>query len=500
MVHFQRALNLNCSLNLEADPFGEFSVSKLFRVVGMPSNFQLPLQVSIKYSGNLNGVNFITFGKEDTVKLIDTSWVDVVYDLLDAQEADGFLSSQVAVEMLGKNSLDKINATDAEIWLAALTGGKNEPCNEHFKIRGVIPKGQEASANKICEYFEEACTRFNNAGFDYSNVNWPLEIKFTKAPKNKYLTNTRCYLMNVTYYETIVLSNSLRQDILNEFLSNVLITYPDWNEYLDVNAFQLWASFQFGYDWQRQYHVKDLIKDGNIEFDFTAKAFLLEYIAEKYGGDNIIAQICNKKKRFSLAAADLLGSPKENNWLSKFYEYVTTSARYKEFSDNFFIENSHVKTQIDLGFNAKTFTNDYNALSAKWHHLELATDLTENTELNFNTSVPTSGISIIKYNHTSFESREVLQSGYGALTVSGIKQLAANGYNLFAIVTNNEYDPPNKITSITLKIEKTDELNITGCSVFLRYLTADFTKEYPLGTFTTEKDKSLSMGFPKDTT
>ena len=224
----------------------------------------------------------------------------------------------------------------------------------------------------------------------------------------------------------------------------------------------------------------------------------MEYIAEKYGGDNIIAQICNNKKAFSLAAADLLGSPKENNWLSKFYEYVTTSARYKEFSDNFFIENSHVKTQIDLGFNAKTFTNDYNALSAKWHHLELATNLTENTKLKFNTSVPTSGISIIKYNHTSFESREVLQSGYGAVTVSGIKQLAANGYNLFAIVTNNEYDPPNGVTSITLKIEKTDELKITGCSLSLRYLIADFVREYPNGTTEDLKDYSLGMGFPKD--
>ena len=142
----------------------------------MPSNFQLPLQVSIKYSGNLNGVNFITFGKEDTVKLIDTSWVDVVYDLLDAQEADGFLSSQVAVEMLGKNSLDKINATDAEIWLAALTGGKKEGSG-HFKITGIVPNSQQASANKIVEYFEEAYTRFESAGFDYSNVSWPMEIE-----------------------------------------------------------------------------------------------------------------------------------------------------------------------------------------------------------------------------------------------------------------------------------------------------------------------------------
>ena len=211
------AFTANTQLRLYAEsdtvPFGEFGISKLFRVKGIAANFQQPLQIAIKYSGNLKGVNFIIIGIKDTIELIDTSFIDVRYTLLDAKESGGYISSEISVDRLGKSSLININATDAEIWLAALTGGKKEGSG-HFKITGIVPNSQQASVNKIVEYFEEAYTRFNNAGFDYSNVSWPMEIEFIKKPKHEILTDTRCYLMGVTYYETITLSDNIRREII----------------------------------------------------------------------------------------------------------------------------------------------------------------------------------------------------------------------------------------------------------------------------------------------
>lgn len=491
--------NLKLYVEPEEDPFGEFSVSKIFYVKGIPSSFQNSIEVKIKYSGSLNGVNFIALGIETTIEEVDTSFVGIVYDLFDADDVDGFLTSEI-INQRNNKLLNKTNDDTSELRLAALTNGTNEQSGEHFKIKGLIPKEQKGNAAKIIEYFEEAYTRFKEAGFDYSNVNWPLEIQFINEPKIKYLTNTYCYLMQVTYYETIILSNKLRGEISDEFITQVLHSYLDWHKYLRVNAISVWARYKFGFEdlpYDKFYLLGELIVEGLSGYNFAPKTVLLDYIAENKG-EKAIGQLCNIKKEFVPALAELMGNPKQNDWLIKFYEYIMTSNKYKDMNHSYYIENSHVQTIINPDFNKRTFTNDYSALSAKWHHIELGDNLNENTKLRFFTSVETSGISVFKYKFNSIERRELVKSGYGEVSVTDIKQLKDEGYNLFAIVTNNEYDPPDRTDQITLFIEKNDDLIITGCSVFLRYLTGDYIKEYPIGTFTTISDASLSMGFPKD--
>jgi hypothetical protein len=494
---FSNSALLKLYANPESDPFGEFSVSKLFRIAGILTNFQQPLQVSIKYSGNLNGVSFITFGKEDTVKLLDTSWVDAVYDLLDAQESGEFLTSEITVGKFAKSTLNKINDNELEFFTNGLTNGRKDLASDHFKIKGVIPKGQESVAYKILDYFEEAYKRFNDDEFDYSKMDWPMEILVEPGPKVNQIRRTWLQENKLHYYNNINLSDKLRSDIVYDFMSNILSTYQDWNEYINVEAVSLWASWQF---WNETLYdcVLNLMKFGDINGDYLSQTLLMDYIActPEYG-EKQIAKICKINGAFSYAATEILGNPQKSTWLNQFYEYVMTNEKYN-LSNTFFIENSNVQTKIDLNSNSKTFKNDYYPLSAKWFYLELANDLTESTKLNFKTDIATSGISVIKYKPIS-EKKELIKNGYGAITLNGIKQLANEGYNLFTIVTNNEYDPPFGTKTIRLTIEKTDELSIVGCSIFLRYLTGDFIKQVTNGSPETIKDASLSVGFPKDT-
>ena len=88
---FYSTMQLKLYEESETNPSGELGVSKFYCVEGIPENYTAPLDISIKYSSNLTGINYISVGVLDTVKMFDTSFVDIVYDLIEAKESGGIL-------------------------------------------------------------------------------------------------------------------------------------------------------------------------------------------------------------------------------------------------------------------------------------------------------------------------------------------------------------------------------------------------------------------------
>ena len=507
---FTGAADLKLYSEPAAEHLIEIAVSELFSVEGIPEDFQKPLNISLKYSGELSGINFIAVGKKDTVQLIDSSFVDVIYDLYEAEESDGFLSCEIEIDQFNINGLAKKDFDDPDpLNIIALTKGKNEPAGEHFTIKGSYPVANEAKVNTIVEYFEQAYIRFKDAGFDYSGIDKRIELEFFIDYYEDYesvvVINTSPSPKIKICINTSEVTNSLRSNIEGTFLELALRSRGLPRDY--TLPYTYWARFRFGANkYKKRNDVKVLFR-GTLDWGNPwSQSYLIEYISDNYGGENKIAQISRKAinsfktvglRTNVLAIIEVMGNPKENDWLNKFYEYLITDDRYDEYTSSFYINDIGAKSDvIDNNTTNVIHTLDYDNQGPKLFHLSLISTFNENTKLKFSTDITTSGISIIKYK--SGEKREVIKSGYGAVTITGIKQLAEDGFNLFALVTNNEYDPPHGKTNITLTVKKSEELIFTGCSIFLGYLKADLDYEFPIGTHNTLTDEDLSMAFPKD--
>ncbi len=81
--------------------FGENTVSTSYKISGLPNEYQQPLKVSIKYSGELSGQSFIAVGDRqfDSATSDDSS---TVYDLFPASDSSGYLVGELpAVDEAG---------------------------------------------------------------------------------------------------------------------------------------------------------------------------------------------------------------------------------------------------------------------------------------------------------------------------------------------------------------------------------------------------------------
>ena len=492
---FAEMSNLQLLLEDEVDPFGEFSAAPLYQVNGLPTASQLQLQIQLKYTGTLSGESFIMIGKEDSVKLLDTSFVEVIYDLFEAQDIDGFLTSNIVVNGTNENNLNKGSNNSAKLKFSVTTKGFKKS-SENFIFEGIMPRGGEAERDKIMQYFEDAYTRFKNAEFDYSNVKWPLKIVFTDLNKQATYGNTFCWGNKVVFSQLLVLSNKLQGNIHQTFIKRILDTYNN-KSYIELESVGFWASLKFGSENLKiEEDIKYLMLTGN--YNTVVNALLYDYLANN--NEKLIAQICSKNKNLFMALNDLFGNPKEEPWLRQFYEHLMTNTKFEDISNLFFIENCHENVTINSDFDSKNLSSEYKTQSANWYSVDFEDDLDdEKAKLKFIASESSSGIIAVKFSPVDASiKRSVIKSGFREIIVPDIKQLAEEKSNLFILIINNEYEPIGGKNSINLKIEKNKELLIKSCSIFMRNLTGDFERIYPNGTKESLPNESFGAGFPRD--
>lgn len=137
----------------EEQPFGESSVSPLYRIEGIPADMQEALKISIKYSGTLSEMNYILAGAQDTVDVLDTSYADVFYDLFDAEESDGYLIGEIPPFQTGSSTVSKRyqqNEGGKKLFVGGMTA-KNPAAwllfPNHFKITGNPPEKNRKAFN-----------------------------------------------------------------------------------------------------------------------------------------------------------------------------------------------------------------------------------------------------------------------------------------------------------------------------------------------------------------
>lgn len=506
------AFNSNTELNLYAEPnlqpFGEFSVSKLYHVTGILRNYQLPLIVSLKYNGNLSGISFIALGVKDTIEMFDTNYVDIVYDLYDTDELDNWLSCKISARFNGNSNLNKNNSDAEEIidfFLGAMTKGAEwNAFGDHFKMKGTIPDAERDRADEIVSYFEQAHMRFKNAGFNYLHTEWPMELYFLHEPEvkkyyqNKIFVHPHLKGFRDFFEARILYGNSLKEELLNRglidytYLKVLFGNNEIYKKYYNTELLNLvitWAAFKFGFTNQfSNDYLQRAAKSWIKKYSNSYEELLFNYFANNYS-EHKVWEICKMDsiKHYPYiiqTLSDVFGKPR--TWLGKFYSHLMTFEDYSPLTDDFWINKCQEDVTIDNNFTLTELPNSYTDLSSKWYHLDITGDFDENKKLKLSTDNSNASISVIKYKN---DKRDLIVQGQSSVVVPYIKKLSEDGYDLFVIVTNNEFkEPYNNITDIILKIEKSNELIMTGCEVTLLGLRGKFITE-----------RNINMFFQKDT-
>jgi hypothetical protein len=87
---FSEEISLELSLVKEPVPYPQPSVTGIYKLTGLPGQFDQPVRLSLKYSGFLEGDSYIAWGHDQTLPIMDTTIF--AYDLVDCQDSAGYLA------------------------------------------------------------------------------------------------------------------------------------------------------------------------------------------------------------------------------------------------------------------------------------------------------------------------------------------------------------------------------------------------------------------------
>lgn len=161
--------------------FGEILVSRLFKIDGIPSGYNKPLRVKIKYEEALNEESYIALGEEVFVSSLDS--IINAFNLINAEDSSGWLLAELPIpdnerkstEFYAK-SLNEESSTNFILGSISYIRGVYSS-GEHFYIRYPMLTVDRSDAIALGEYLEHAYETFHNYGFDYTKrSNWPVDV------------------------------------------------------------------------------------------------------------------------------------------------------------------------------------------------------------------------------------------------------------------------------------------------------------------------------------
>ena len=468
--------------------FGESGVSPVFRVDDLPAEWELPLEVSIAYNGTLAGESYIAVGGETTVDTWDSSYTDVGFSLYPAEEASGFLTCEIPVpQNIGRKSLKKRTFETFSSLMSAVTNGAQWLSQaDHFMLRGVELQYYPDVLDELLVYLEEAYDRFKDLGFDYSKRTWPINVDAKWMSKG----NAVFYYADgmVAEYDENTIFSSQRLAIEIAYMACIFPYYDlrEENAWL-LSAVSLWALYKFQYytEWGVD-KLKNGIKASFDGFPHTnttdatirGASFFFEYLVNRYGGA-ILGQIFEDTEDWLHAVEAIVQNTADPlEWLADYYTYLMTDSTLSTWLGDFWQTNMHDQCTISDATVTVTLTDTYYDISGKWYRIDLSSDLQPDNDLKFTVDGQGAVLNLFKFNNG-----EITGAGStdGEYTISDIKDFADDGYDLFALVTNNRYASPyTDVSTITLEIELIKP-GLLGTARMEFVCSADVTVQYADG-------------------
>ena len=107
---FQSETTLSLSVSDEDSPFGESTASSIYKVMGIPEEFNNTIRIAVKYSGALSDSTYLALGEP-----LYESAIEDIYFLIPAYDSSGYLVSNIALNETSVKSLYKNYFINSEL-------------------------------------------------------------------------------------------------------------------------------------------------------------------------------------------------------------------------------------------------------------------------------------------------------------------------------------------------------------------------------------------------
>ena len=179
-------------------PFSENRISGIYRIEGIPRNFNEDLVLKIKCNKEPEGESFIVNGKEEYI--VERDQYEVIYNLLESNFSDGYIICNISSESILNKNLGKLFKNNSGYYSTFAVYA-----NSMFKTKKSLTSNilytygnTDANIALLSKYIDEAVTYFSNMNLTSQNFYKNKKLKIIIS-NNKYAESK----MNISYPEDL---------------------------------------------------------------------------------------------------------------------------------------------------------------------------------------------------------------------------------------------------------------------------------------------------------
>ncbi len=457
----------------EDNLFGVNAKSDFFVLDGLPQEFSKPIQIKIKYTGDLTDSTFIAIGEHNFITSLNEK--TTTYQLISAKDSAGYLIGSLPPlysETIGKTtSNNSDNASKLSISFGAIAGLVSYVSSqEHFKI--TFPSSVLTQTYDLAKYLEAAYSKIESMGFSYSRrTKWPVNVTVKVLKNDIYGDQTNSIWGNNYGYlrfnfDKMDEAEEMKVTAGHEFFHLVQSFYdprsawskagsPMPNYWLDEAA-SVWAEEFFssssGYVSPNfEYNVVDILKgaktgnakDESQNYGYGMSSFL-KYLTKTEGNSKIVDVYNNISAGQApfRAISELLPINVGFSW----HSYLKSLFTFDLYKGNIFkpatlsaTAGTKQKFTIKAASDSvKIFKSSLSDISATIFTVDNRfEDMSGNAFLEF--TCEDWKFQLYKVNSSS---SVLLESGKDSLNVLDYKKFTDDGYKIIAVLYNDDYNSP----------------------------------------------------------
>jgi hypothetical protein len=492
---FDSDVELKLYASEDDQPFGDNSISRTFKIEGLPDVYDGVLHLRIKYQGTISEQGYIAIGEEAFAPSLGEVTTD--YRLVQSVDSAGYLICDLKSPDEDIRKSPRMYKTSKPGFLERYYGAvyasipKTSP-EGHFKITDAW--GMEAKAESLLTYFENAYDMLQSMGFSYTDrKKWPVEViirsfrvagGFVIPIAGKFTRNRRGYdYGQITINGSFAENKDLMRTISgHEFFHLVQWLYDSRPESISYEepyphywldeATAVWSEEKYS-ELGPQNYVSRTFKGFEMEpfkgmqkdYDKNNKGLardhgygmpgLVKYLLRTYGEDKLVKIYEGIQAGNHPVDAIISNTESPGVWLEPFFREYILGNIYNIEPSKWWAEHEGEFTIDSKDDKLKTFSHTYQDLSGKLFRILLEyPSLNSDVKIRFTVNGgDNSEVTVFKYSDVLGEIR-CLGNSTSEVSVSEIKNLMDTGWDLLALVTNTRHESPYTGSSeTTLKVE-----------------------------------------------
>jgi len=483
-----------------SEEFGTDALTPLYRVDGIPTDFILPLRLDLRCERTPIPGHFLLVGGEAESQLSGER--ETFYDGVPAIFSNGLLSADVAPSQAHSAQPRGIPAGMAGEglpigkWFLGIDN-TDTLLSEGGHFRLLYRRYMEGQARGLARHFENAFDSCTAAGFDrsgfYEYLSWPFSVEIrnhcgeSKEDLALYglrpVPGTGRVIVNFSFDECLLVSSppplntfvalnftsvlgeanvvrtqerhsGLTADQMLQF-AWLMISVAEWAQELVLPpaARSSYVAPDFAGRWKVPFHGLSIPQGYNMSDHGVGWAPLLKHLAEGQGGATTVTAAFHEVLNQPNGVNALLTSVSEAEyiWLPGFFRKYIAGELYDVQADSFLttIGQAEEFTIDGIEDTLRHFVHPYPDLSAKLYRVNLRFgNLSEDATITFAVGPQSLNVGYVDVVVFTYAGGELAyQSMADEVTIAGVRELTASGYDLVAAVVNSASEPPYEGTS-----------------------------------------------------